>query len=429
MKPWRNLLWVLPLLSICCHHPATPAKHGAVFIQKEGKQYVIYRNGRPFSVKGASGYTHLQQLRQSGGNTIRTWDTVNLGAILDEAEREHLAVIAGLPMPGSAYLDYYYKDTARVAALYRAFEDIVQRYKKHPALLMWCLGNELGFSAKPGYSAFYNTYDHLLQMIHDTDRDHPVTTTMANFNLAQILMLQWHVPDLDLVSFNTFGKLGLLNNKLNKYTWLWDGPFMVTEWGAYGPWEVNNTVWGAPIENTSTKKAEHYQQLYAQLPLNNPRCLGALVFYWGQKQETTPTWFSLFDENGAMSEAVAVMEQLWTGHQPVAKAPQIRYMLLNNKGAADNIVIRPELPQEAEILMQSAVTDSLSFRWEIWQEDWFSELKQRPLKVLDTLMTSAGKTKLLFKAPLKQGPYRLYVKVTDQQGHFSTTNTPFYVME
>ncbi len=380
-------------------------------------------------IRGASGYTHLDKLREAGGNTIRTWDTVNLGAILDEAQRKHLAVIAGLSMPVSAYLDYFYKDTAKVAAQYRAFSRTVQRYKDHPALLMWCLGNELNFTYKPGYGAFYKTFNRLLNMIHATDPNHPVTSTMPNFNIVQTMMLRWKAPQLDLISFNTFGKLKYLNGQLERYAWCWNGPFLITEWGAYGPWESNLTSWDAPIENTSTKKAEHYQQLYHQLPLNNPRFLGALVFYWGQKQETTPTWFSMFDEQEAATEAVSAIQYLWTGKTPQRKAPQIKYMLLDKKGAQENILLPPGTLRTAELLLADNTADTLAIHWEIQQEHWFSELQQAPLTVLDTLLPASGKGQLTFKAPLKEGPYRIYAKVLDGRGNFATANTPFYVVE
>jgi len=426
----KHLYWVLSLLLMNCNtSPSKSIKHGTVYVTKEGEGYALYRNGQPFSVKGASGYTHLEKLREIGGNTIRTWDTIHLGAILDEAQRNNLAVIVGLSMPVSAYLDYFYKDTAKVAAQYQAFERTVRQYKDHPALLMWCLGNELNFTWKPGYGAFYKTYNRLLDMIHHTDPNHPVTATMPNLNIVQTMMIKWKVPDLDLISINTFGKLKLLNDQLKRYSWCWNGPFLITEWGAYGPWESERTSWEAPIENTSTKKAEHYQQLYRQLPQNNPRFLGALVFYWGQKQETTPTWFSMFDEENASSEAVSAIQYLWTGKRPAHQPPQIKYMLLNNKGAKESIILTPGKLQTAELLLDEQRADTLRIRWQILQEHWFEELKQPPLTMLDTLLPAGNKLRLTFKAPLKEGPYRIYAKVFDDHGNFSTANTPFYVVE
>ncbi|HEU4552114.1 MAG TPA: glycoside hydrolase family 2 TIM barrel-domain containing protein [Chitinophaga sp.] len=388
---------------------------------------MLYRNGRPFVVKGASGYTHLEVLRQMGGNTIRTWDTLNLAAILNEAQRNNLAVIVGLPMPGSSYLSYFYKDTAKVNAQYRALQQVVEQYKHHPALLMWCLGNELEFKASPAQRPFYKAFNNLLDMIHAADPDHPVTTTMTNFSVIQAMLMQWQLHHLDLISINAFGELQVLDSKLQHYARWWSGPFLVTEWGAYGPWEVQQTAWDAPIENTSTKKAEHYQQLYRQLPLKNPRCLGALVFYWGQKQETTPTWFSLFDEQGRRTEAVNVIQQLWTGQPAMGSAPAVRYMLLNKKGAADNIILTPRSLQTAELLMESPPRDSLVFQWQVMQEDWFSELGQNPRLLLDTVIT--GNTACLFRTPAKEGPYRIYVKVSDGHGQIATANTPFYIVK
>jgi hypothetical protein len=427
---WPVFILIIIAFSFFIHCNTSPstAENRKVFIHKDGKQYTIYRNGQPFVVKGASGYTQLAELRKAGGNTIRTWDTVHLGAILDEAQRNNLAVIAGLPLPSSDALNYFYKNSAQTGAAYQAFKQVVQRYKGHPALLMWCLGNEPAFSFKPRYRPFYKTFNRLLDMIHETDPDHPVTTTTVNFSISQVLFIKWKVHHLDLISFNIFGDLNRLSYKLNRYAWLWNGPFLITEWGAYGPWEVNRTAWGAPIENTSTKKAEQYGQLYRCLPVDNPRFLGALVFYWGQKQEVTPTWFSLFDEEGRPAEAVDMIRYLWTGRPPAGNMPRVQYMLLNDKGAADNIILKPDSIAHATLLMQDTLSQGLSLHWEVWEEDWFSELRRAPLKIFDTVINNAG-NKLAFKTPLSEGPYRIYVKVTDSNGRYATANTPFYVVE
>ena len=410
-----------------------PDRGKKVFISREADRYVLYRNGQPFMVKGASGNAWLKELHEAGGNTVRTYDTVGLGAVLDEAQRNHIAVIAGLPIPYSDYLDEFYKDGRKVKGMYEAYRETVARYKNHPALLMWCLGNEPRMTWKPGYDAFYDAYNRMLEMIHATDPDHPVTTTMPNFNIVQIMMIRRKVPALDLISFNTFGKLKRLNQQLGRFAWLWDGPFLIMEWGAYGPWESETTAWQAPIENTSTKKAEHFLRIYReQMPAQHPRFLGALAFYWGQKQEVTPTWFSLFSETGAASGAVATLRNIWQASAPENDAPQLKYMLVDGKGARDNIILMPASETQAEFFMEDHnKSNTVTAQWQIMKEDWYEDTrKKRPLKkLLDTVMPAGNNNRFSFRAPRAEGPYRIYVTVADDRGHIATANTPFYVVE
>ena len=40
-------------------------------------------------------------------------------------------------------------------------------------------------------------------------------------------------------------------------------PYIVTEFGPFGFWEVGSTAWKAPIEPSSTEKAQVYLKNYA----------------------------------------------------------------------------------------------------------------------------------------------------------------------
>jgi hypothetical protein len=418
-------------MAACRRAPVPSALH-KVYIGQSGGRYTIFRDGRPFTVKGAAGTGQLQALKTAGGNTIRTWDTVRLGALLNEAQAAGIAVIAGLSIPVSSSLEFY-RDTAAVSALCLAYERIVERYKDHPALLMWCLGNEVDFPYRPRFGPFYKAYNRLLDTIHAHDPDHPVTTALINFNRRNIYNLRWKVPQLDLISLNIFGELQHLRRDLKKFAWFWDGPFLVTEWGINGPWESETTAWGAPVENTSNKKAEQYLQRYTDyMPVNDPRFLGACVFYWGQKQEVTHTWFGLFAPNGEVSAAAQAMQYIWTGRQPAHKAPELQYMLVEGKGAKDNILLGPGTVHSAELLLESPGNDALRFEWEVLPEDWFIRSRndanlQKP-PVLDSLLLSGEGAKARFRAPSREGPYRIFVTVYDAYGNFATTNTPFYVI-
>lgn len=408
-----------------CSHPATTT--AKVYVSAENGVYTLYRNGAPFIVKGGSGYTNMAKLRAIGGNTIRTWDTAHLGAILDEAQANHLAVIAGLYMPESRYLDYFYCNQQKTTAQYAAYRQVIQRYRSHPALLMWCLGNEIDFPYNPGYQPVYKVYNRLTAMIHTEDPDHPVTTALINFQPRNIANIRMKVQGIDIISFNTFGDIKTLRQKLNTYRWLWSGPFLVLEWGMYSPQEARLTAWGAPIENTSTKKAEQYADLYQHyLPSDNPRFLGALTFYWGQKEEVTPTWYSIFDSSGATTGIAGEMQALWTGHPPTYQAPALAYMLVNGKGAADNIFMEPGTHQAASLVMQDSSATGLRVVWEVLEEDIDPQNNQRPAEC-PVNINAENVYNINFRAPQKEGPYRLYARIYDQYGNMATANTPFYV--
>ncbi|WP_158286416.1 glycoside hydrolase family 2 TIM barrel-domain containing protein [Chitinophaga sp. S165] len=388
----------------------------------------MYRNDTPFVVKGGSGYARMTMLKAIGGNTVRTWDTAGLGAILDSAAANNLAVIAGLYIPESRYFGLFYNDQKKVDEQYAALRQVIQRYRSHPALLMWCLGNEVDFPFKARYNKFYDAYNRLLNMIHTEDPDHPVTTTMVNYQFRNIINIRLKVKGIDIISFNTFGDLQKLKNNLSSFSWFWKGPFLITEWGIYSPQESVNTAWGVPIEPTSTKKAAQYREMYTRdLPVDNPRFLGALTFYWGQKEEVTPTWYSILDDSGGATAMVREMQSLWTGATQLREPPELEYMLVNGKGAADNIIMKPGTMQTAEVRMIDPLTKGLRIVWKVLDEDFDPQNMHQP-KAYMVDLTPGDSLRVTFRAPSKEGPYRIYSWIYDDDGNVATANTPFYVV-
>lgn len=403
-----------------------------VYVKKTGEKYTLIRNGEPFYVQGGAGYTHIDKLAAIGGNTIRTWDTTNLQGILDEAHRHNVAVIVGLDMLKSLHNDIFYADADKVSAQYDAFQHVVKTYKDHPALLMWALGNELDFHLQPGYSEFYRTYKNLIKMIRETDPDHPITTSFCSRGRQDFAAFRVFNIDMDVICMNRFSNIEHLSSELESDQWLWDKPIIVTEWGPRGPWEKASTSWKAPIEEFDSAKASQIEFVYHNhLPKEHPRFLGSLVFYWGQKQERTHTWFSLFDEQGNTNYAVGKIQHLFTGEYPENTAPYVVEMTVNGKTAADNVVLAPGAVVESVVRAHDEDQDSLVYRWEILKEQWFfndREISPKP-EAVHGLITSSEGTKINFTTPAESGPYRIFVHITDLRGHFATGNIPFYVMK
>jgi len=164
-----SLLLILVLFCLFLYfrrdRTATTMQSKTVFVLHTKDHFTLYRNGQPFFIKGAAGSGNLAELRLAGGNTLRTWDTTNIRHVLDEAETNGIAVIVGLSLPVSLHQSFY-RDTAQVGEQFRAYQHIVKQYSSHPALLMWCLGNEIDFPYRPGFRSFYKAYNDLLKMIH-----------------------------------------------------------------------------------------------------------------------------------------------------------------------------------------------------------------------------------------------------------------------
>lgn len=430
----HSLLLLALTLSIIlsgCLGEKQPNRSAKVYIEHKDGRYTLVRNGKPFSIRGAGGESHFRELHEAGGNTLRTWDTTHLAQILDSAQTQGLAVIVGLPLPNSGDISFY-NNPEITKTRFRALQSLIKRFRNHPAVLMWCLGNELDFPYKWTYGSFYDSFNELTDMIHREDPDHPVTTTILNFNPKYIFNIGLRC-NIDVISFNIFSNLSLLRRDLDDLAWFWKGPYMLLEWGINGPWEgTEQTAWGAYIEDTSKKKADIYQQRYRQfMPLQDPRFLGACVFFWGHKQETTHTWFSIFDENGHPSEAVGAMRSIWTGQSSPTTYPDIKYMLLNSQGARDNILLNPSAPASAEVLLFQGHNRIRSIRWQIFREDWYRENRANSTRKLVPLATnenSGQNLRLSFSAPKEEGPYRLFATIYDHAGNFASCNTPFYVV-
>jgi len=404
-----------------------------VTIQKKNGHYNFYKDGKPFLVKGGAGFTHIKELSECGGNTIICWDTSKIENTLKEAAQNNIAVIIGLDIPGGEDVAFY-NNQKYVGVLYSAYSNIVNRYKDHPSLLAWCLGNELSvpFSFTP--TPFYKTYNKILDQIHNIDPNHPVSTAIINIAKRRIIMMQWRIPALDFYCINIYNSIKTMQKQLNLIKLVWNGPYLIGEWAPVGGWEAPVNLWQATIENTSTKKAEQFYEFYTKyMPVKNPRFLGSVSFYWGSRQEYTYTWFSIFNENGAPTEIKEALCDCWKDTITQHVSPKLKYMMVDNLGAQDNIMVTPGSKHYASIWLQTLKsTYTLQYSWQILKDDWamywgetFNFLRKPPAEV--GVFTDSTMQNTSFTAPLKQGPYRIFVTVYNSKGYCANANIPIYV--
>jgi hypothetical protein len=426
---WQTLM---AACTVAAGMTAGPATAGAVKVEVRATAsgYTLVRGGEPYAVRGVGMATnHVERLRLHGGNSIRNWttrdDAGSIRELLDAAHANGVTVMLCLPVQAERW-GFDYDDADAVAAQLEALRGDVLAYRDHPALLAWIVGNELNHSyTNP---RVYDAVDDIARMIHELDPNHPVTTTVAGIDEAVVAEIVERAPALDFISFQAYGQLFVLREFIERTGF--DRPFMVTEWGAIGYWEVGRTPWGAPIEMTSSQKADVFLRAHREmLAPSEGQLLGSYAFFWGQKQERTPTWFGLLTEGGEQTEAIDVLHFVWNGAWPDNRAPAVHALRLNGAEARSGLTVSPGEPLEARLDALDPDGDPLTFRWELKPESEATQVGgdyEHAIGSLDGAIEDRTAATARLKAP-GPGAYRLFVYVYDGQGHAGHANFPFLV--
>lgn len=398
------------------------AQAQTVSMVKQHGTFQLLRNGEPYAIRGVGGDVHLDLLAELGGNSIRTWDSKNLGRVLDEAHKRGLTVCAGLWLGHQRHgFDYQNQD----AVLQQLDEKLaaVKRYKDHPALLLWAVGNEMeGEGRDP--SVWY-AVNHLAREIKRLDPNHPTMTVIAELgeNAGKVRSIERFCPDIDIVGINAYGGIESVAKRF-----LETGsskPYIITEHGTLGPWEVGTTTWGAPIEQTSTQKATWYAKGYQQNVIENAdNCLGSYAFLWGHKQETTATWFGMLLPDGTRLGAADALSELWSGKPLKNRCPEIAsFRVDRDSGLEKGDVVH------AMVKTSDPDGDAIKYRW-ILRSDSATIGEGGDPQESETAFADAVKSNGAtadVTMPESGGGYRLFVYVYDNHGGAAVANIPLHI--
>lgn len=406
-------------------------------VRKTANGSELLRDGEPFFVKGAVYWARpdnpsypLTGVVEHGGNSIRVGGE-HLDALVEAASKLGLAVTIGLPIK-SQRMGFDYDDGAAVRRQFEEMKAIVLRHKDNPATLIWGVGNELshGNEVSKTYSNLrvWDAVNGVAKLIHEVDPNHPAMTVIGTASLRRgdLKDIIERCPDIDLLGVNSYKDIAQVPEWLQRDGWT--KPYLLTEWGGNGSWQVEKTQWGAAIEPTSEENAALVQQRYQDPILKERgRCLGSYVFFWEQAPWITPTWYSLFLASGDRLEAVHVLQHAWTGQWPANRAPAVSPVHINRRGAAESIYLKPETPCGAEVQATDPDGDPLTFQWQILPDDskaGHAYPKAKPVELPEA--RSAG---IEFTTPPAEGPYRLLVVVRDGKGNAGSANVPFFVRQ
>ena len=327
-----KILSVLLLLSIFSLNI-----NGQTAVEKTDGNWTLLVDGKPFEIKGATfGYdkdvenydSYFKDLNFLGVNTIRLWATnKNTRKLLDTAHKYGIKVMVGIWMrhgrPGMEDDDSfnYLEDTIGKEDMYIDAINTVEDYKNHPAVLTWGIGNEvyLNIATDAEKEAYSILLERICSYIKKIDANHPITSVEA-----WTFGLDWwekFVPSIDIYGLNSYGPgVNYLSKELEKRGI--DKPYIVTEFGVTGEWDIKEEQKGIKVEPTDAQKYDAIVTGYHKWIKEKPNCLGVYTFHYGNGNNFISAWLLSHYKKMYRPQYWAIREA-YTSNKPINNVPII----------------------------------------------------------------------------------------------------------
>jgi len=424
-------LWEFKVYGTADGNPGGP---GVVRVTGSQGNWRLTVDGAPYTVKGltwgpplTAGAEHLPTLRAIGVNTIRTWGTDAASRpLLDAAAANGIRVINGFWLqpgggPGSGGCVNYVTDSAYRSSMLATITQWVNTYKAHTGVLMWNVGNESILGLQNCFSgaelenqrvAYTRYVNEVTRQIHAIDPNHPVTSTDAWTGAWPYYRA--HAPDLDLYAINSYGDVCNL-----RQTWVSGGytkPYILTEGGPAGEWEVPDDVNGVPNEPTDPQKRDGYTNSWNCLMAHTGVALGATLFHYGLEDDFGGVWFNI-NPGGLKRLGFSAIARAYGGQVPANAPPVISSMTLSRV---------TDVPAGGQFTVDVGVSDP--------NGDAISYQVKLNSKYIDNSggLAAASFTRngnrLTVTAPGRLGVWKVYVYALDGRGNVGIETRSFRVV-
>ncbi|MEV0616475.1 discoidin domain-containing protein [Nonomuraea sp. NPDC050404] len=409
--------------------PPVPAGPSVVKVTGGQGNWRLTVNGAPYQIKGitygppqaaADGY--MRDLKAMGVNTIRLWgvDDTHTPALLDSAARHGIKVIVGHWLNQGAD---YAGDSAYRTSVKNEIVARVNALKHHQGVLMWDVGNEViltmqdhGLPAdvveqrRVAYARFVNE---VAEAVHAADPNHPVTSTDAYTHAWTYYKA--HSPALDLLAVNSYGAIDTV-----RQDWVAGGygkPYIVTEAGPDGEWEVPDDVNGVPDEPGDLDKGRMYADSWRAIAGHTGVALGATMFHYGLENDFGGVWLNV-TPGGWRRHGYHELRQAYTGLPPANTPPRITAMTVGSPTA---------VPAGGAFTIDTSVSDPDGdlIRYHVMLGDKHIT-GNRGLR--HARFTQPAPGRLSVTAPERLGVWKVYVYAHDGHGNVGIEQRSFRVV-
>ncbi|MCU0474414.1 MAG: hypothetical protein MUC93_13805 [Bacteroidales bacterium] len=246
---------------------------GNLIVKKE-ESLLIYRNGFPFFVKGQFGIKDLDRLIDNTGNSIRIRTDYSFD--LNYAEKKGISVTLEIDTTNMVNA-LNNSEEIKLQSAVSEILDLVKKYKDHPAILFWAVGEEMELKINENQRInYWEQLNTVFKEIKETDPYHPVMTILNVSNMDIITELAKHVPQLDVIGLNApdflaFRKIPEKMAELNCKE-----PYVVTEYMRHSDCDILNAPFKEPIW-IEGEPGNVEERAYRDVILNQPQCLGLFV--------------------------------------------------------------------------------------------------------------------------------------------------------
>lgn len=373
----------------------------------------LVRNGKSFYVKGAGARLGLKELAAAGGNSVRTWGVDDkTGEYLDECHRLGLTVTLGFWLR-KAYDKFSYNDAAQVKEQFDYIQRYVRKYKDHPALLMWAVGNEMELGLpEDQVKPMWTHVNDVAKMMKQEDPGRPVISVVADMWPDKMKAILAHTTEIDALGVNSYGGLPSLEGRMKD----WTKPYFITEFYHGAPTDGKGQPLELPAEPTSTEKAMELRRNYTNAILGLPgRVLGVYAFYWDRSGTQTSSWHNMHLKTGEKLQAVDELQWFWTGAYPANRSPEVVGSFRpDNSG------------RRWTVLARDPDRDRLTYTLEVISEDkprFVGDFEQPMKAVFESRVAPT------FSLPmaLPEGRYRATILIRDGKGAAATWSTVYRV--
>jgi len=299
---------------------------------------IVFSSG----VTGGDAMVHIDYIRWDGAAGGGGTPTVEINATqeaLDYAFSNDLYVIMGFWVPHNRDLS----DSSVRENLKEGFAQMVNRWKHHPAVLMWAFGCEVDKGYAGGKADWYTLLQEAAQLASTLDDKHPVTT--YNQELDEIGDGALSADDASLSALGVWGVNAYrgpgFGTLFTDYAAKTSKPLFMSEWGC----DALDARYGTEEQAMQASYVEsQWGEISANLSSSDPSnvCVGGTVFEWSDEwwktgawdqQDTTGQW-----ANDAYYDYVAGeynMNEDWWGITTInsencQKAPRQAYYTLKN---------------------------------------------------------------------------------------------------